>query len=255
MSGTHTPPHPLQALLALHEPKRIELWARHTTMKSFFDISCQVTFTLAMKLISRKATDSSQLMQWFKQILHYRSQFLQKHKVGGAGAGQSVAQVVMGSVCVPLRWCMCLFPLACVQDKATFDREDNRFFTKTQNMLEVVMLTFLHVPDVAQVQMAMSCFQYLTQEAETLLSGEEGAAMVPYLANLDAYRELARASKERQIGRAAQQKKIYSILKKVVYTEGSAMVSLLQYQVVWVGCEVLPFWSRRGTTPTALGVP
>ena len=85
MSAAHTPPHPLQALLALHEPKRIELWARHTTMKSFFDISCQVTFTLAMKLISRKATDSSQLMQWFKQILHYRSQFLLKHKVGGAG--------------------------------------------------------------------------------------------------------------------------------------------------------------------------
>lgn len=152
---------------------------------------------------------------------------------------------------------MCLFALACVQDKATFDREDNRFFTKTQNMLEVVMLTFLHVPDVAQVQMAMSCFQYLTQEAETLLSGEEGAAMVPYLANLDAYRELARASKERQIGRAAQQKKIYSILKKVVYTEGSAMVSLqyLQYQVVWAGCVSPPFLSRHGTTPTALGVP
>ena len=120
----------------------------------------------------------------------------------------------------------CDCPALCyLQDKATFDREDNRFFTKTQNMLEVVMLTYLHVPDVSQVQMAMSCFQYLTREAETLLAGEEGAAMVPYLANLDAYRELARASKERQIGRAAQQKKIYSILKKVVYTEGSAMVS------------------------------
>lgn len=113
----------------------------------------------------------------------------------------------------------------CLQDKATFDREDNRFFTKTQNMLEVVMLTYLHVPDVAQVQMAMSCFQFLIREAEILLAGEEGAAMVPYMANLDAYRELARTSKERQIGRAAQQKKIYSILKRVVYTEGSAMVS------------------------------
>ena len=59
-------------------------------MKSFFDISCQVTFTLAMKLISRKATDSSQLMQWFRQILDYRSQFLQKHKVGGAGVRRGV---------------------------------------------------------------------------------------------------------------------------------------------------------------------
>ena len=89
------------------------------------------------------------------------------------------------------------------------------------------MLTYLHVPDVAQVQMAMSCFQFLIREAEILLAGEEGAAMVPYLANLEAYRELARASTERQIGRAAQQKKIYSILKRVVYTEGSAMVSQL----------------------------
>jgi neurofibromin 1 len=177
-----------ETLLALHKPEHIDLWSKHTTLKSFFDISCQVTFTLAMKLISRKTTDSSQLLHWFKQILHYRSIFLYQHK-----------------------------------DEATFDREDNRFFTKTQNMVEVVMLTYLHIPDVSQIQLAMSCFGYLVKEAEILMSGEEGQSLVPYSANVDAYRDLARMSKEKQIGRASQQKKIYSILKKIVCTDGSAM--------------------------------
>ena len=88
------------------------------------------------------------------------------------------------------------------------------------------MLTYLHIPDVSQIQLAMSCFGYLVKEAEILMSGEEGQSLVPYSANVDAYRDLARMSKEKQIGRASQQKKIYSILKKIVCTDGSAMVRL-----------------------------
>ena len=121
--------------------------------------------------------------------------------------------------------------LCCIsQDEATFDREDNRFFTKTQNMVEVVLLTYLHIPDISQVQLAMSCFQYLVKEADILMCGDESTLLIPYSANLDAYNELAEASNALQIGRASQQKKIYSILKKVVYTDGSHMVR----EIPWI---------------------
>ena len=43
--------------------------------------SCQIAFSFTMKLISHKATDVSQMLNWLKQILGYQQQFLQMHKV------------------------------------------------------------------------------------------------------------------------------------------------------------------------------
>ncbi len=68
------------------------------------------------------------------------------------------------------------------------------------------------------VRVAESCFKYLVLEAELV-----EPSVVPYSPNIKYYRQLESLSTVRQIGRAAQQKKIRGILKGLVHTPGSAL--------------------------------
>ena len=139
-----------------------------------------------MKLFSRKSSNAIQLLEWLKQILHYRILFLKKHE----------SEASLGSSC--------------------------KISQQMYTMLETVLLLFLRNTDIEAVRIAMSCFKYLVIEAELVMSPTEPSA-VPYAPNLRAYKQLEEASKTLQIGRAAQQKKIRAILRELVHTPGSAL--------------------------------
>ena len=185
------PPHlPLDAselLLKLHEPKNIELWHPHDTMSAFWDISGQVTYSITLKLFSRKTTDPKQLLRWLREILNYRILFLGKHP----------SEASQGVNC--------------------------KISQQLYTMLETILLLFLRNTDIEAVQIAMSCFKYLVAEAELVTNPTEPTG-VPYAPNIRSYKQLEEASHSLQIGRAAQQKRIRSILKDLVHTPGSALV-------------------------------
>ena len=186
----HSPPHlPLNAsdvLFKLHSPENIELWYRNDPMTAFWDISGQVTYSISLKLFSRKTTNPIQLLKWLKEILHSRTLFLQKH---ANEASQGIT------------W---------------------KISQQLYTMLETVLLIFLRNTDIEAVQIAMSCFKYLVSEAEIVLSPNDPAS-VPYIANIRPFKLLEQASMTLQIGRAAQQKRIRAILKDIVHTPGSAL--------------------------------
>ena len=146
----------------------------------------QVTYSIVMKLFSRKTSNALQLLQWLKRILHYRTQFLKKHE----------SEANQGSSC--------------------------KISQQMYTMLETVLLLFLRNTNVEAVHIAMSCFKYLVMEAELVMNPSDPTG-VPYAPNLRAYRQLYEASTMLQIGRAAQQKKIRAILKELVHTPGSAL--------------------------------
>ena len=127
-----------------------------------------------------------QLLEWMKQILYHRTQFLRKRQV-------EVSQ---------LNSCKVL----------------QQMYT----MLETVLLLFLRNTNIDAVRLAMSCFKYLVLEAELVMSPTD-PSMIPYASNLISYKQLEELSQLPQIGRAAQQKKIRAILKGLVHTPGSAL--------------------------------
>lgn len=145
-----------------------------------------MTYSIALKLFSRKAANPIQLLGWLKQILHYRTQYLKKHE----------SEASQGSSC--------------------------KISQQMYTMLETVFLLFLRNTNVESVKIAMSCFKYLCLEAELVMSPMEPTA-IPYAANIRAYKRLEEASQALQIGRAAQQKKIRAILRELVHSPGSAL--------------------------------
>lgn len=146
----------------------------------------QVTYSIALKLFSRKTANPIQLLGWLKQILQYRTRFLRKHS----------SEAIQGSA--------------------------SKISPQMYTMLETVLLLFLRNINVEAVTIAMSCFKYIVLEAELLMNPMEPSA-ITYSPNLIAYQQLDLASSEPQIGRASQQKKVRSILRELVHTPGSAL--------------------------------
>ncbi len=89
-------------------------------------------------------------------------------------------------------------------------------------MLETVLLLFLRHTNTEAVQISLSCFEYLVQEAELVQNPIEGIS-IPYAPNLRSYRQLSELSQHKLIGRAQQQKQNRAILKSLVHTPGSAL--------------------------------
>ena len=175
-----------EVLLALHTPDNILLWNKSDCLGAFWDISGQVTYSITLKLFSRKTHNAVELLQWLQQILHYRTQFLRKREnEAHQGSTWKVSQQMYA-------------------------------------MLETVLLLFLRNTNVTAVQVAMSCFRYLVSEAELVLNPNEPST-IPYSANLLVYKHLDEASNSLLIGRAAQQKKIRGIMRDLVHTPGSAL--------------------------------
>lgn len=175
----------------------------------------QVTYSIALKLFSRKTTNSIQLLTWLKQILHYRTQFLKKH----------TTEAMQGSNC--------------------------KISPQMYTMLETVLLLFLRNPNVEAVTIAMSCFKYLVLEAELVMNPME-PSLVTYSPNLLAFQQLDQASNEPLIGRASQQKKIRSILRELVHTPGSALAWEDTYSSWRVTKSLLLSYQREEVAPPDL---
>ena len=180
-----------------------------------FLLHMQVIYSIALKLFSRKTTNSIHLLTWLKQILHYRTQYLKKH----------TAEAMQGSTC--------------------------KISPQMYTMLETVLLLFLRNPNIEAVTIAMSCFKYLVLEAELVLNPTELSA-VTYSPNLIAFQQLEKVSNEPQIGRASQQKKIRSILRELVHTPGSALAWEDTYSSWRVTKSLLLSYQREEVAPPDL---
>ena len=171
----------------------------------------QVTYSIALKLFSRKTSNPIMLLGWLRQILHYRTQFLKKHH----------SEAMQGSTC--------------------------KIATQMYTMLETVLLLFLRNTNVEAVTIAMCCFKYIVLEAELLMNPMEPCA-ITYSPNLLAYQQLEQASNEPQIGRASQQKKVRSILRELVHTPGSALAWEDTYSSWRVTKSILLAYQREETS-------
>ena len=175
-----------EVLLKLHRPENIELWYKPDPMTAFWEISCQVTLSITIKLFGRKTNNSIQLLQWLREILHYRIAFLRKH----------AADAYQGA--------------------------NTRISAQLYMMLETILLMFLRNTDIEVVLIAMSCFKYLVNEADVVTNPAE-PSVVPYEANIRSYKQLVELSESPQIGRVQQQKRIRAILRDLVHTPGSSL--------------------------------
>lgn len=175
-----------EVLLKLHQPENIKLWYPSDPVLAFWEISCQVTYSITIKLFSRKTNNPIQLLRWLREILHYRISFLRKHASEAYSGANSKVSIQL------------------------------------YTMLETILLMFLRNTDIEVVQIAMSCFKYLVTEADLVTNPSEPSG-VPYAPNIRSYKQLVDSSLSPQIGRVQQQKRIRSILRDLVHTPGSAL--------------------------------
>ncbi len=190
-----------EVLLKLHQPENIELWYPSDSVVAFWEISCQVTYSITIKLFSRKTSNPIQLLKWLREILYYRISFLRKHTSDASQGANSKVSIQL------------------------------------YMMLETILLMFLRNTDIEVVQIAMSCFKYLVTEADLVTNPSEPSS-VPYAPNIRSYKQLVELSQSPQIGRVQQQKRIRSILRDLVHTPGSSLAWEDTYSS-WRVCKLL----------------
>lgn len=127
----------------------------------------QVTYSIAMKLFSRKTQNLIQLLEWLKKILHYRTQFLKGHMTE---ASQGTSCKILGQM---------------------------------YTMLETVLLLFLRNINIDAVRVAMSCFKYLVLEAELVDSSvvpyTPNILLYRQLESLSTAPQIGRAAQQKKI--------------------------------------------------------
>ncbi|KAK4469506.1 hypothetical protein MN116_007051 [Schistosoma mekongi] len=69
----------MDALLCLHQPANIRLWNLHSPAQAFWEISPQLLYSIAQKLINRNIPNSCDVLKWLREILVCRIKFLQQH--------------------------------------------------------------------------------------------------------------------------------------------------------------------------------
>ncbi|KAK9758709.1 GTPase-activator protein for Ras-like GTPase [Popillia japonica] len=168
----------MEALLVLHHPEKIEMWNPEAPINTFWDVSSQVLFSISQKLIQHQIMNYTDILKWLREILMCRNAFLSRHKEY-ANLGSQIA------IC-----------------------------KQAHIKLEVVFFMYLWSIDMDAVLVAMSCFALLCQEAEIRCGSDE--VTVTYLVpNYHVYQELAQASNVLTTGRAALQKRIMVLLRKI----------------------------------------
>ncbi|XP_023718195.1 neurofibromin isoform X4 [Cryptotermes secundus] len=182
----------MEALLVLHQPEKIEVWNPEAPINTFWDVSSQVLFTISQKLIQHQIMDYTDILKWLRDILMCRNAFLLRHK-DYANLGSQVA------IC-----------------------------KQAHIKLEVVFFMYLWSIDIEAVLVAMSCFRLLCEEAD-IRCGSDEVTVTYLLPNYHLYQELAQAStilttaseesrvyyREHNLGRAALQKRIMALLRKI----------------------------------------
>ncbi|KAK4305959.1 hypothetical protein Pmani_022180 [Petrolisthes manimaculis] len=172
----------MEALLVLHQPEKIEMWNPEAPINTFWDVSSQVLFSISQKLIQHQIANYTEILKWLRDILVCRNAFLLRHKdYANCNIGAHIA------IC-----------------------------KQAHIKLEVVFLMYLWSIDIDGVQVAMSCFALLCEEADIRCVWDEVTATVTYLLpNYHVYQELAAASAILTTGRAALQKRIMALLRKI----------------------------------------
>ncbi len=170
----------MDALLTLHHPDKIEMWNPESPINTFWDVSSQVLYSMSQKLTSKQhlIVNYTDILKWLRKILECRNQFLKRHK-DCANVGSQV-------------------PL-CKQ---------------AHLKLEGVFFLYLWSIDPEAVLVAMSCFSLLCEESDIRAGTDEFSASY-LLPNYHVYEELAQASTMLPTGRAAMQKKIMALLRKI----------------------------------------
>ncbi|KAF5294854.1 hypothetical protein FQA39_LY00338 [Lamprigera yunnana] len=168
----------MEALLVLHHPEKIEVWNPEAPINTFWDVSSQVLFSISQKLIQHQILNYTDILKWLREILVCRNAFLSKHKEY-ANLGSQIA------IC-----------------------------KQAHIKLEVVFFMYLWSIDMDAVLTAMSCFSLLCQEADIRCGSDE--VTVTYLVpNYHVYQDLAQASNVLTTGRAALQKRIMVLLRRI----------------------------------------
>ena len=168
----------MDALSKLHEPEKIELWNPETPINTFWDVSSQVLFSMSQKLIQHQILNYTDILKWMRDILVCRNQFLYRHR-DYANVGSQIA------IC-----------------------------RQAHIKLEVVFFMYLWSIDMEAVLVAMSCFSLLCEEAD-IRGGSDEVQATFILPNYVVYQELAQASTILTTGRAALQKRIMNLLRKI----------------------------------------
>ncbi|ESO97611.1 hypothetical protein LOTGIDRAFT_104331 [Lottia gigantea] len=176
----------MKALLCLHRPENIELWNPEAPMNTFWDISSQVLFYISQRLIQHQIVNYTDILKWLRDILVCRNRFLQKHStIANVGSNKQI----------------------CIQ---------------AHIKLEVVFFMYLWSFEIDAVLTAMSCFRLLCEEAD-IRCGADEMAVTQLLPNYNVYSELAATSTVLPTGRAALQKRIMALLRKIeVSTSGNS---------------------------------
>jgi len=168
----------MDALSKLHEPEKIELWNPETPINTFWDVSSQVLFSMSQKLIQHQILNYTDILKWMRDILVCRNQFLLRHR-DYANVGSQIA------IC-----------------------------RQAHIKLEVVFFMYLWSIDMEAVLVAMSCFSLLCEEAD-IRGGSDEVTATFLLPNYHVYQDLAQASTILTTGRAALQKRIMALLRKI----------------------------------------
>ncbi|XP_049859509.1 neurofibromin isoform X2 [Schistocerca gregaria] len=182
----------MEALLVLHHPEKIEVWNPEAPINTFWDVSSQVLFSISQKLIQHQIMNYTDILKWLREILVCRNAFLLRHK-DYANVGSQIA------IC-----------------------------KQAHIKLEVVFFMYLWSIDIEAVLVAMSCFSLLCEEADIRCGSDEVTA-TSLLPNYHLYQELSQAAtvlttasgesriyyREQNQGRAALQKRIMALLRKI----------------------------------------
>uniref|UniRef100_T1JUK4 Ras-GAP domain-containing protein n=1 Tax=Tetranychus urticae TaxID=32264 RepID=T1JUK4_TETUR len=171
-------PEAMEALLVLHEPDNIELWNPEAPINTFWDISSQVLFSISQKLIQHQIINYTDILKWLRDILKCRNAFLSRHKEY-ANLGSHIA------IC-----------------------------KQAHIKLEVVFFIYLWSIDIEAVLTAMSCFALLCEEAD-IRCGQDDLTAVYLTPNYTVYQEITQSSQILTTGRAALQKRIMSLLRRI----------------------------------------
>ncbi|XP_021921694.1 neurofibromin isoform X3 [Zootermopsis nevadensis] len=182
----------MEALLVLHNPEKIEVWNPEAPINTFWDVNSQVLFSISQKLIQHQIMNYTDILKWLRDILMCRNAFLLRHK-DYANVGSQIP------IC-----------------------------KQAHIKLEVVFFMYLWSIDIEAVLVAMSCFSLLCEEAD-IRCGSDEVTVTYLLPNYHLYQELAQAStilttaseesricyREYNHGRAALQKRIMALLRKI----------------------------------------
>ncbi|XP_034188157.1 neurofibromin 1 isoform X2 [Osmia lignaria lignaria] len=178
----------MEALLVLHHPDKIKAWNPEAPINTFWDVSSQVLFSISQKLIQHQIVNYTCILKWLREILICRNAFLAQNK-DYANVGSQIA------IC-----------------------------KQAHIKLEVVFFMYLWSINMEAVLVSMSCFSLLCEEAE-IRCGSDEVAVTCLLPNYHLYLELAQAStvlitasgesKIYNYGRAALQKRIMALLRKI----------------------------------------